>query len=220
MKTELDRTLEVCEIYKSIQGESSWAGMPCIFIRLAGCNLRCAYCDSTHAYEGGTKMTIAQILEKCRELDCGLVEITGGEPLWQQATANLAEHLDSVTTTVLVETNGTMAINSLPCFVIKIMDIKCPSSGESDKIDWDNLDCLEMDDEVKFVISDRRDYDWSCQVIEEHQLDEVCYSVLFSPAFGTLDPKELAAWILEDGLKVRLQLQQHKYIWPPGERGV
>ena len=217
---ELDRTLDVIEIFKSIQGESTSAGMPCIFIRLAGCNLRCTYCDTQYAYEGGKKITIGEILEECVSLSCNLVAITGGEPLIQQETNILAEHLSGEDFTVLVETNGSLPIVQLPLSVIKIMDIKCPGSGESEKMDWSNIDDLSMYDEVKFVISDRRDYEWSRDIVMKYDLCTCCYAVLFAPVFGVVEPRDLASWILEDSLDVRLQLQQHKYIWPPETRGV
>jgi 7-carboxy-7-deazaguanine synthase len=212
--------LTVTEIFKSIQGESTWAGLPCIFVRLTGCNLRCAYCDTRYAYEGGTRMSIRKILERCEALGNKLVEITGGEPLMQDGCALLAEYLLERGYTVLVETNGTLPIRRLPAAVIKIMDIKSPSSGMSDQTDWTNIEVLSTRDEVKFVIGHRTDYEWSREVVRRYDLTPRCAAVLFSPVFGVLEPDALAAWILEDGLAVRLQLQLHNYIWSPDQRGL
>jgi 7-carboxy-7-deazaguanine synthase len=210
--------LFVSEIFHSLQGESSYVGYPCVFIRLSGCNLRCAYCDTRQAYEGGTEMSIGQILDRVLSRQCGLVEITGGEPLLQDETPALAASLLQKGSAVLVETNGTQDIGLLPGGVIRIMDIKCPGSGESGKTDWNNIRNLRNTDEIKFVISHKDDFDWAKNVIQKHGLD-VKASILFSPVHGKLNPAELANWILEDRLRVRFQLQLHKILWPGWERG-
>ena len=212
--------LAVTEIFKSIQGESTWAGTPCTFVRLTGCNLRCTYCDTAYAYEGGTRMTIREILRRCGELGCGLVEVTGGEPLCQPECATLVTGLIQSGYTVLIETNGTLPIATLPSAAIKIMDIKCPGSGMCDKTEWSNIEAISPNDEIKFIVTDRADYEWARDTVARHALAARCNAVLFAPAFGALEPRTLASWILEDGLNVRLQIQLHKYIWPPGQRGV
>jgi len=211
---DLDKTLTVTEIFKSIQGESTWAGRPCTFVRLTGCDVRCAYCDTRYAYDGGETMTIETILERVAGLDCRLVEITGGEPLLQAHCPALAGSLLARGYTVLCETSGTRPIAVLPADAIKIMDLKCPGSGASDKTDWTNIEALSAKDEVKFVIGDRADYEWSRDVVRRYTLEERCGAVLFAPVFGQLEPRQLAEWVLADGLEVRLQLQLHKYIWP------
>lgn len=216
----LGQTLRVTEIYKSIQGESTWAGLPFTFVRLARCHLRCVWCDTAYAFTGGEATTIATILARCEELQCHHVEITGGEPLVQKGCANLAEALLSKGYTVLIETSGTLPIAALPSAVIKIMDLKCPGSGESAKNDWSNIDALTDRDEVKFVIADRNDYEWSRDTVKRFALQDRCRTVLFSPVFGSVEPKSIVEWILEDHLDVRFQLQQHKFVWPPDERGV
>ncbi|HNR35627.1 MAG TPA: radical SAM protein [Candidatus Hydrogenedentes bacterium] len=213
-------TLEIAELFRSIQGESTWAGLPCAFIRLAGCNLRCAYCDTAYAYGPGRRMELDEIVRQCAVLACPLVEITGGEPLLQEATPSLAQRLNDAGHTVLVETNGTLPIEALPRNTIRIMDIKCPGSGMADRMRWENIERLAAQDEVKFVVGSRVDYEWSRDVLRRYDLSGRCRAVLFSAAFGLLEPKTLAGWILEDGLPVRLQLQLHKYIWDPDTRGV
>jgi len=165
-------------------------------------------------------MTTAAILERCAELDCTLVELTGGEPLAQKACVGLAECLLERGYTVLIETSGSLPISVLPRAVIKIMDLKCPDSGECAKNDWSNIDALSEDDEVKFVLASRRDYEWSRDVVRKHTLTSRCKAVLFSPVFGSIDPKDIVQWILDDRLDVRFQLQLHKFIWPPDQKGV
>ncbi|HEX9973277.1 MAG TPA: radical SAM protein [bacterium] len=211
--------LKVTEIFYSIQGESTYAGLPCIFVRLTDCNLRCHYCDTRYAYEEGRSMDVESALQEISKFNCALVEITGGEPLLQDETSELASKLIDQGKLVLVETNGTKNIDVLPEPVIRIMDIKCPGSGESEKTDWENMNRLRQADNVKFVISSRGDFDWSVHVVSEyHLLSKVV--VLFSPAFGILEPGKLAQWILEAALPVCLHLQLHKYIWAPNRRGV
>jgi len=211
--------LKVNEIFYSIQGESTFAGLPCVFIRLTGCNLRCRYCDTQYAYQEGRSMDVELALQEMSKFNCALVEITGGEPLLQKETSELASRLIEQGNQVLVETNGTKNIDVLPEPAIRIMDIKCPGSGESEKTDWENLRRLRSNDNVKFVIASRVDFEWSVQVIKKYQLLSRTV-VLFSPTFGILDPGTLAQWILESSLPVRLQLQLHKYIWAPDRRGV
>jgi 7-carboxy-7-deazaguanine synthase len=216
----LSATLTITEIYKSVQGESTWAGLPCIFVRLTGCHLRCVWCDTEYAFHGGAKMTISEIVDRCVELTCPLVEITGGEPLLQKDCDTLAQCLLDRGMTVLCETSGALPIDRLPAGVITIMDLKCPGSGECDKNDWSNIARLSARDEVKFVIAGRADYEWSRDVVRNHDLPSRCNAVLFSPVFGSVDPRELVEWILEDELDVRFQLQMHKFIWPPDQKGV
>lgn len=213
-------TLRVTEIYKSVQGESTWAGLPCIFVRLARCHLRCVWCDTAYAFSGGETIGISDIVKTCSELDCHLVEITGGEPLVQSACTELAQALIDTGFTVLVETSGTLPIEVLPDEAIAIMDFKCPGSGESEKNDWSNVEALSKRDEVKFVIADRADYEWSREVVRKYDLSDKCNAVLFSPVFGSVTPADLAQWIIDDALGVRFQLQMHKFIWPPDARGV
>ena len=214
------KTLRLTEIYKSIQGESTWVGLPCIFIRLARCHLRCVWCDTAYAFYGGENVTIGEILRKCREMQGELVEITGGEPLVQRECADLAQALLDEGYTVLVETSGTLPIRVLPAEAIKIMDLKCPDSGECEKNDWSNVETLSPRDEVKFVIASRLDYEWSRDVVRKYGLPARCRAVLFSPVFDAIEPERIVRWILEDDLDVRFQMQLHKCIWPPEQRGV
>jgi len=212
--------LRVTEIYKSIQGESTRAGLPCTIVRLTGCNLRCVWCDTAYAFTGGLEMHVNEVVGRCQELGCSLVEITGGEPLLQPDCVLLAQRLLEGGMTVLCETSGSVSIAPLPPGVIRIVDFKCPGSGECDKNDWSNVAALRPRDEVKFVIADRRDYEWSKDVVATHGLAARCGQVLFAPVFGVMTPADLAGWILEDGLPVRLQLQLHRIIWPAANRGV
>lgn len=211
--------LKVNEIFYSIQGESSYAGLPCVFVRLTGCNLRCTYCDTKYAYTKGTNMTIKKIVDTVSQYEYPLVEITGGEPLLQEEAPQLAKVLSEKGFQVLVETNGTQNIDLLKDNVVRIVDIKTPGSGESDKTDWKNLDRLYKDDEVKFVLVNFSDYEWAKNIVRRYNLTEKV-TVLFSPATGgELVPAEVAQWILDDGLNVRLQLQLHKIIWPDKDSG-
>ncbi len=211
--------MQITEIYKSIQGESSFVGMPCVFVRTTGCNLRCVWCDTEYAFYGGQKMSVDDIFAKVASCDCRLVEITGGEPLLQKEVPELARRLVDNGYTVLIETSGERDVSVLDPRVIKIMDLKCPGSGESHRNRWENLEYLTPRDEIKFVIKDRADYDWSVKVVKEHGLEKR-FTVLFSPVWGELDPVQLTEWILQDRLNVRFQLQLHKIVWPPETRGV
>jgi len=203
--------LQVHEIYKSIQGESTYAGLPCIFVRLTGCNLRCKWCDTPQAFFGGKSMTIPQILDHTAKMDCRLVEITGGEPLLQENVYPLMDALIKRGDKVLLETSGSISLEHVPDEVIKIMDLKCPASGEAEKNHFENLKLLGSEDEIKFVIEDRRDYDWCREQIDRLSIPE--NQILFSTVCDRLELKELAKWMLEDGLNVRLQAQLHKFIW-------
>jgi 7-carboxy-7-deazaguanine synthase len=212
--------LTVNEIFHSIQGESTHSGRPCVFVRLAACDLRCSWCDTPYAFFEGTKRTVDEVAAQVTSFGCGLVEITGGEPLLQRDVYPLMDRLLASGLTVLVETGGHLSIQQVPLQVIRIVDVKCPGSGESDRNHWDNLGLLTPHDEVKFVILDRADYEFARDVVARYGVAGRCAAVLFSPVHGVLAPKELAAWILEDRLPVRLQLQAHKYIWGAEVRGV
>jgi len=215
----MNETLEICETFLSIQGESTFAGVPCFFIRLAGCNLRCRYCDTPYARAPGRRMTVDALADEFRRAGVRTAEVTGGEPLLQAATPGLVRAL-LLLGTVLIETNGTMDISTLPPDAIAIMDIKCPGSGCSEATDWCNVERLRPHDEVKFVVESRGDYEWARDVALRHKLAERCRAVLFSPTHGRLAPDELAGWILADRLNARLNMQLHKLIWPPDRRGV
>jgi len=212
--------LTVNEIFHSIQGESSYAGRPCVFVRLTACDLRCSWCDTTYAFTEGRKMSLDDVVAQVDAYRCPLVEITGGEPLLQRDVYPLMQRLLAAGRTVMVETGGHIGIENVPAPVIKIVDVKCPGSGESHRNHWSNLDLLAPQDEVKFVIKDRADYEFARGVVERHTLSGRAAAVLFSPVHGVLGAEALAAWILEDKLDVRLQLQVHKYIWGADVRGV
>jgi 7-carboxy-7-deazaguanine synthase len=209
--------LTVCELFKSIQGESTFAGEVCSFVRLAGCNLSCSYCDTEYAKRGGTQMTADDIIAWVEENHCRLVEITGGEPLLQNEVVSLAARLCDDTYKVLVETNGSLDISSLPDSCVKIVDVKCPGSGMEPSFFMPNLNAITHNDECKFVISDKGDFDWACDFVLRHRLTNRC-TVLFSPNSAKLEPKDLAEWIVQKNPGVRLGLQLHKFIWS-NERG-
>ncbi len=215
-----ENTLAVNEIFFSIQGESSWAGLPCVFVRLTYCDLRCVWCDTQYAFYEGTEMTIDEIIEKVKSYNCKLVEVTGGEPLLQENSLKLMKRLCDDDFTVLLETGGHRDISKVDLRVHIIMDIKCPGSKMAHKNRWENINYLNKKDEVKFVIKDRTDYEWAKEVIKKFNLSEKVGTVLFSPAFGEIEPATLARWMLEDKIPVRFQLQIHKYIWSPETRGV
>jgi 7-carboxy-7-deazaguanine synthase len=226
----------ITEIFRSIQGEGTRAGLTCVFVRLTGCNLRCTWCDTAYAFHGGKKMSVNEVLARVEELAgrqaderaiVPLVELTGGEPLLQEEIYPLAEKLLAAGYTVLIETSGERSIERLPQDVIKIVDVKCPDSGEADTFLVSNLEALSSKDEVKFVISTRRDYEFAREFTKEHALSERVNAVLFSPVFADpegkwqgLEPRSMVEWILADGLPVRLGLQLHKFVWHPATRGV
>jgi 7-carboxy-7-deazaguanine synthase len=211
--------LTVNEVFFSIQGEGARAGQPCVFVRLTGCPLRCVWCDTAYAFHEGSKRSEDDLLAEIERFPCRLVEVTGGEPLSQPAAFPFMVRLLDRGYEVLVETSGHVALDALDPRVVAILDVKAPGSGESERMEWRNLDLLRAKDEAKFVIADRRDYEWSRELVREKGMIERC-PVLFSPVHGALDPGVLARWILDDGLAVRLQVQLHKYLWPGVERGV
>jgi 7-carboxy-7-deazaguanine synthase len=227
--------MQIIEIYKSLQGESTYAGLPCVFVRLMGCNLRCNWCDSEYTFTGGTRMTIDEVMEEVQRVSRGaeLVEITGGEPMLQEKeVVPLMERLQDEGHTVLVETSGERPLERVPSGVIKIVDVKCPDSGEGGTFRMENLETLASMDEVKFVLSSRADYEFAREFVALHQLNRKVNAVLFSPAFRKgatgsrdtshclLDPRELADWMINDGVPARLGLQIHKFIWDPALKGV
>lgn len=211
--------MRVTEIFHSVQGESTFAGLPCVFVRLTGCPLRCTWCDTDYAFFGGSEHSLDDILGKIRSFGCPLVEVTGGEPLSQTETTTLLHRLCQERFTVLLETSGAVDTAMVDPSVRIILDVKCPGSGMTDRMHWPNVERLRPQDEAKFVIQDRIDYDWAKSILDRFRVTERC-PVLFSPVFGTLAPHDLTEWILADRLPVRLQLQMHKYIWAPDMRGV
>jgi len=210
----------VKEIYVSLQGESSHQGLLCSFVRLTGCHLRCSYCDSAFAFHGGERLKVAEVVQRVRALGAPLVEVTGGEPLLQPGVYPLLEQLLSAGLRVLLETSGAIDVRLVPRAVHKIVDLKTPSSGESDRNDFRVLDSMTERDELKFVIGTRQDYDWASCQLHQHQLAGRGFGLLFSCVHGVLSPRTLAEWILADRLPVRFQLQQHKVVWDPDARGV
>jgi len=213
------QSVKITEIYPSIQGESSYAGYPCTFIRLTGCPLRCRWCDTAYAFDGGQDRSITEVLEEVGKAGVQLVELTGGEPLAQAGCVGLAQALVDAGYKVLIETGGSEPIETLPKEVHVVMDVKCPGSKMDGHNLWSNIAYLKPSDDVKFVLADRADYDWALQVIRERRIAEKA-NVLFSCAFGLLQPKDVAAWMVEDKVSWRLQLQMHKYIWHPRAKGV
>ena len=213
-------TLVVHEIYASIQGESSFAGRPCTFVRLTGCNLRCTYCDTPQAFYGGVRMARSDVLARALSFGTPLVELTGGEPLLQPGALSLMTELADAGKTVLLETSGERDISRVDSRVHRIVDLKAPSSGEAARNRWENLPLLTQSDEVKLVLGDRADYEWARDVVRDHRLDERVGEVLVSCVFGALEPQRLVGWIVDDALPVRFQLQIHKYVWEPTTQGV
>ena len=207
-------------IFKSIQGESTFAGLPCIFIRLTGCNLRCHWCDTAYAFYGGQHMSQEEVAAHVYQLGGKLVEFTGGEPLLQEEVCPLSERFLAEGYGVLIETSGSRFVGKLPQAVVKIVDVKCPGSGESEKFCFDNLAVLGRKDQIKFVILDEADYRYARDFLDKYELRKRVDEVIFSPVFGQLPPRNLAEWILRDGLEVRMGLQLHKFIWDPDARGV
>jgi 7-carboxy-7-deazaguanine synthase len=212
--------LTVNEIFYSIQGESTRAGRPCVFVRLTACDLRCSWCDTEYAFYEGQKRTVEDVVAEVERYHCPLVEITGGEPLLQDEVYPLMRALIERGRTVMLETGGHRSIGQVPADVVKIVDVKCPGSGEAGRNDWSNLERLSQHDEVKFVIKDRADYEFAKDVMTRFQLPSKCAAVLMSPVHGALDPRVLAEWVLADRRPARLQMQVHKLIWAPDTRGV
>lgn len=212
--------LTINEIFYSIQGESTFAGRPCVFVRLTGCDLRCSWCDTPYAFYEGRKVSVEDVLQQVEKYGCPLVEVTGGEPLLQDDVYPLMERLIERGRTVLLETGGQVDLSRVPGKVVKVMDVKCPGSGEAERNHWENIDRLGSRDQVKFVIKDREDYEYARGVVQRYALERRCAAVLFSPVHGVLDPKLLSEWVLEDRVPARVQLQIHKYIWGPDVRGV
>jgi 7-carboxy-7-deazaguanine synthase len=227
--------MQITEIFKSIQGESTYAGLPCVFVRLTGCNLRCSWCDSEYTFSGGHRMSLEEVIGEVERLSPGngLVEITGGEPMLQEReVVPLMQHLLEAGYTVLLETSGERPLQRVPEGVVKVVDVKCPNSGEPDTFHMENLDILAPRDEIKFVLSDREDYEFARDFVAGHHLADRVNAVLFSPAFSKdatgsrdashclLDPRELAEWMLADNVPARLGLQLHKFIWDPAMKGV
>jgi 7-carboxy-7-deazaguanine synthase len=211
--------MRVTEIFHSIQGESTYAGQPCVFVRLTGCPLRCTWCDTAYAFYGGTELALEDIVAKVESYGCRLVEITGGEPLAQSEALPLISRFCDQGFEVLIETSGAIDTAAVDPRAHVILDVKCPASGMADRMHWPNVGRVTRKDEVKFVLADRSDYEWARQVLTEHQVANRC-AVLMSPVFGVLDPRQLAEWVLADRLPVRVQLQLHKFIWAPDMRGV
>ncbi len=220
MAEEKDKTIVVNEIYHSIQGESTWAGLPCVFVRLTFCDLRCNYCDTEYAFYEGKKKSIGNVFEAVMKFPCPLVEVTGGEPLLQKNVLPLMGMLADAGRTILLETSGAHDISGVDPRVHRIVDLKTPGSGEVERNLWSNMEHLTKLDEVKCVMGSREDYEWSRDKIEKFDLTKRCHAVLFSPIFGRIDPREIVEWILADNLDVRFQLQMHKFIWTPTQRGV
>ncbi len=218
--TDQPQTLTINEIYESIQGESSWAGLRCVFVRLTFCDLRCTYCDTEYAFYKGEKRLLADVLRETLAFDCPLVEITGGEPLLQKSVLHLMTALCDAGRTVLIETSGAHDISPIDPRVHRIMDLKTPSSGECARNLFANIGHLTKRDEVKFVIGSREDYEWSREQVQKFTLPSRCGTVLFSPVFGKIEPVQIVEWIIADKLDVRFQLQMHKFIWEPTATGV
>jgi 7-carboxy-7-deazaguanine synthase len=212
--------LTINEIFHSVQGESTYAGRPCVFVRLTACDLRCSWCDTPYAFYEGSKRSLEEVVGEVDRYGCALVEVTGGEPLLQEDVYPLMQTLLDRGKTVLLETGGHRSTERVPADVVTILDVKCPGSGEVERNDWNNLDRLRPHDEVKFVVKDRGDYEFAREVIARHELPGRAAAIHFSPVHGVLDPKTLSEWVLADRLPVRVQLQLHKYIWSPDTRGV
>lgn len=219
-RVERADTVVVKEVYLSLQGESSHQGLLCAFVRLTGCHLRCTYCDSVFAFQGGARRSIADVVREVKGLGAPLVEVTGGEPLLQPGVYPLMEALLAEGLTVLLETSGAIDVRLVPPGVHAIVDLKTPSSGEADRNDLRVFDSMRATDELKVVVGSRADYDWALGMIRTHRLDARPFGLLFSTVFGALEPKALAEWLIADRVKARFQLQQHKYVWPPDARGV
>jgi 7-carboxy-7-deazaguanine synthase len=212
--------ITINEVFYSVQGESTYAGRPCVFVRLTACDLRCSWCDTPYAFHEGRKRPLDDVLAEVDRFDCNLVEVTGGEPLLQEAVYPLLDALLDRGKTVLLETGGHRSTARVPGEVVTIIDVKCPGSGEAARMDWQNFERLRSHDEVKFVIKDRADYDYARSVIDKYDLAARAAAIHMSPVHGVLNPRTLSEWVLADALPVRVQLQLHKYIWDPATRGV
>jgi 7-carboxy-7-deazaguanine synthase len=212
-------TLKINEIYFSIQGESSYSGLPCVFIRLTYCNLRCSYCDTEYAFYEGKDMEIKQILKEVNSYKCNLVEITGGEPLLQKNCIKLIDELEKNNKKVLIETGGSLSIKNISKKSHIILDLKCPSSNMENKNLWENLDYIKNTDEIKFVVGNKADYDWSKKIIKKYNLENKCL-LLMSPVYDKIDKEKIINWILKDNLNIRFQIQLHKEIWDKDKKGV
>ena len=219
-RTIIKRLLTINEIFYSIQGESTYAGRPCVFVRLTACDLRCSWCDTEYAFHEGQKQSLDEVLAAVDRHDCPLVEVTGGEPLLQEDVYPLMQSLVDRGRTVLLETGGHRSTERVPEAVITVLDVKCPGSGEAHRNDWSNLERLRPHDEVKFVIKDRADYEYARDVITTHRLGERAAAVHLSPVHGVMDLRQLSEWTLADRVPARVQVQLHKYIWDPATRGV
>jgi 7-carboxy-7-deazaguanine synthase len=219
LQTKPAGQLLIHEVYRSIQGESTFAGLPCVFVRLAVCNSRCVWCDTPHAFNEGKPWKLEEVLDRVQSFGCPVVEVTGGEPLLQPEVLPLMTRLADAGLTVLLETSGALDVRPVDPRVHLIMDLKCPDSGECAGNCWANLDALKPSDQIKFVIASRRDFDWAVETVCQHGLDRR-FTVLFSPVFVQTPPLQLATWLLEANLQVRMQLQLHKYVWDPQQRGV
>ena len=211
--------LKITEIYRSLQGESTWSGLPCTFVRLTGCNLRCSWCDTEYGFYGGKKMSIDDVFQEIEKLNCPLVELTGGEPLLQPKVAILTDRLLDAGYQVLIETGGHMDIDIVSSRAVRIVDMKCPASEMMDKNDYKNLERVTNQDEIKFVIQNKEDFIWAEALIKQYKLESKC-TVILSPVFGVMAPLELTDLLLESGLNVRMQLQLHKLLWSPDKTGV
>ncbi len=219
LRTKMVGHLLVHEIYRSVQGESTFAGLPCVFVRMTACMARCSWCDTPHAFKEGVGLPLTTVIDRVLAFCCPLVELTGGEPLLQPESLELMATLADRGCTVLLETSGLVAIGGVDPRVHIIMDLKCPDSGESEGNLWSNLDLLKPSDQIKFVIASRPDFDWTSRVIRQHRLDQR-FTVLVSAVFDRVRPIDLVEWLLDSGLQVRMQLQLHKFVWPPDARGV
>jgi 7-carboxy-7-deazaguanine synthase len=215
----VSQDLKLYELYSSVQGEARYAGLPCVFVRMAGCPLRCSWCDTKYAYSGGETVSVDDLLGRVMETGLSYVELTGGEPLAQEASFALISRLCDAGKTVMIETSGAVDISGVDPRAHVIMDVKCPDSGMAERMLWENMQHIHPKDDVKFVLASRADYDYAVKTIRDHDLMSRC-SVFLSTAFSLLHPREVVEWLLEDRLDVRLQLQMHKFIWPPDQRGV
>jgi 7-carboxy-7-deazaguanine synthase len=220
VQSKVIQMLTVNEIFYSVQGESTYAGRPCVFVRLTACDLRCSWCDTTYAFHEGNRRAVEEVVEEVEQFGCPLVEVTGGEPLLQEGVYDLMARLLARGKTVLLETGGHRSTRRVPAEVVTVLDVKCPGSGEATRMEWENLDRLRAHDEVKFVVKDRADYEYARDMIARHDLTRRAAAVHLSPVHGALEASRLSAWILSDGLPVRVQLQLHKYIWDADRRGV